>query len=255
MSTRSSAILASSVLLALLVTSLATVAAAASDTTPPKLVSLTVTPNQVDVSTSSQDVTVTAVITDDLSGVSYSGDATPGDVSSYVYLLSPSGNQTIGLNGFTLVSGDTYASTMTVPQYAEQGIWRDWVVYLTDEVGNYVWLYEDDLISAGVNEAVGVDPFDTSYARTITLRLSRTRASGYVAAELESACFWYVPVVLERKTTSGWKRVGSTLSLYDGYYRVGISKAGRYRATATEFGTGTPSLTTCLTAAVARRLS
>lgn len=153
------------------------------------------------------------------------------------------------------VSGDTYSDTATFAQYAEQGVWKDWSLYLSDKAGNFVRLDEYDLISAGVNQAVGVDPFDSSYTRTVSIKLRATSASGYVDAATESSCSWFVPVLLERKTSSGWKRAGATLSLYDGYYKLRIKKTGKYRASATEFGLGTPTLTTCSKASATHRIS
>jgi hypothetical protein len=243
-------------LAALLLFSVPLPAAAQSDTTPPHLVSLSVSPNEIDASSSSVDIVITAVITDDLSGLSYEGDSTTGDYTSAAQLYSPSGNQFVtGCPCFMLVSGDTYTQTLSFPQYAEEGIWKDWSFFLADEAGNWVYVYDNNLMAAGINQAVGVDPFDPSYSRTISLKLSKTTATGYVDADLASSCFWFVPVLLERKTSSGWKRAGSTLSLYDGYYKFRIKKAGKYRATATEFGLGTPTLTTCSKASATHRSS
>jgi hypothetical protein len=249
---RSYAVLSLLVLLAVLATSMP--AAAVSDTTPPQLVSLSVTPNQVDASNSDQLVTVSANITDDLSGVCAQGDSCPAGTSQ-VQLFSPSGQQQAVTGFFAIVSGDSYTATVTLKQYAEEGIWKDWHVWLFDKAGNYVVLDEYDLLRLGTNVAVGVGTFDASYPRTISLRLSRTKASGYVQSDVPSTCFWFIPVLLERRTSSGWKKAGSTLSLYDGYYRVRINKPGKYRATATEFGIGSPTLTTCSKVSAVGRLS
>jgi hypothetical protein len=229
-------------------------AAAQSDTTPPRLVSLSVSPNTVDASSAMTSFTVTAVITDDLSGVSYEGDSTPSDVASFAALYSPSGNQyVIGCPCFSHTAGDTYTQTLTVPQYAEEGIWRDWSIYLQDEAGNWTRVYEDAMLLSGINAAVGVTSYDTSYSRTITLNLSSRRASGNVHATLASTCFWFVPVSVEKRTASGWKKVRSTLAAYDGHYSVRIRTPGKYRATATEFAIGTPTITTCSKASAVKK--
>ena len=202
-------------------------------------------PTQVDAASGPQEVTVTAVITDDLSGVS---------LESAVELYSPSVAQwTYGF--FNQVSGDTYAATIPIAQYAEQGIWRDWIIELVDNAGNYAVLNEYDLMTRDISMAVGVGSLDAAYARVITLRLTNKKAYGDLTAELESSCFWFVPVLLERKTSSGWKRAGSTLTSYDGTYKIRIGKDGRYRATAAEIGLGTPTLTTCSRAAATRTIA
>jgi hypothetical protein len=222
--------------------SVALPASALSDTQPPQLVSFSVTPTQVDPSSSAQTVTVTAVITDDLSGVSEDAE---------VDVYSPSGNQE-SYGFFTRVSGDTFSANVSIAMFAEAGIWRDWYIYLYDNVGNSVEYDEYDLISRNINVAVGVGSYSSSYHRTISLKLRRTQASGTVDTNLASACFWYVPVLLERKTKSGWRHVAETLSDFNGKFRIAIHKRGTYRATATPFAIGTPTLTMCSRASVVR---
>ena len=210
-------------------------ARAQSDTTPPTIHSVTVSPSEVDASTASPSVTITAVITDDLSGVSS---------NSNVEVYSPSGNQwTYGF--FHLVSGDTYTTTLVIPQFAESGIWRDWYFYLEDNVSNLAVVDEYELLVAGINVAVGVDPFEDSSGRTMSFRVGRTRVSGHLDSSLASTCFWYVPVTIERRTKSGWRRVGASLTSFTGRFSLHISKSGKYRATAPEFAIGTPTLATC----------
>jgi hypothetical protein len=213
---------------------MATPAAAEVDTTPPVLVSISVSPTTVDTSASSQEVTVTAEITDDLSGVS-------GDTE-----LCSDGCLN-GYDWFTNVSGDTWEATITWSQYSggTGGIFRDWELLLVDNAGNESYLDVRDIYYLGFNLAVGVNDFDTSYPRTIHLSVNNGRAHGYVDASDASNCWWYVPVTLERKTTAGWKQAGSTLSGWSGGFRFQVRKTGKYRATASEFGLGTPVVTTC----------
>src|SRR6266508_514937 len=94
-----------------------TPAAAQGDTAPPTLVSLSVSPTVVDVSSSAQTVTVTAVITDDLSGVCPDGDSTCVHATSSI--RSPSAGQSVLLGYPVAVSGDTYTFSGTIPQFAE----------------------------------------------------------------------------------------------------------------------------------------
>jgi hypothetical protein len=210
-------------------------AAAQVDTAPPQLVSISISPTTINTSGSAQEVAVTAVITDDLSGVS--GDSSlcaDGCLNSYDW--------------FTNVSGDTYTATIFWSQYSggQGGIFRDWLIYLVDNAGNDTYIDVRDLYYKGINLAVGVNAFDQSYPRIVSLRLTRRRASGYVDASDASNCWWFVPVKLERKTRSGWRKVGSTLSGWSGGFSFHITKTGKYRATATEYGLGTPTVTTCL---------
>jgi hypothetical protein len=196
---------------------------------------------------------VTAVITDDLSGVCPDGDTTCLHATSSI--RSASADQSVLLSYPVAVSGDTYTLSGTIPQYAEEGIWKDWSIQLTDRAGNMMVLGEADLLVRGINAAIGVGTIESAYSRTISLKLTRRRASGYVHSDVASTCFWYVPVVVERKTSSGWKKVRLTLADYQGHYSFRIRKVGRYRATATQFDLGTPTVTTCSKASVRKRLA
>lgn len=254
MSARSSVVLA--LLSFVVLGSTATPAEAQSDTTPPQLVSLSVAPTQVDPSSSAQSVIVTAVITDDLSGVCEASGTTPycSTGTTAFDLLSPSGQQRTA-ELFRLVSGDTYTATATIAQFAERGIWRNWGLFLDDRAGNEVFLDETDLLALGMNVAVGVGTFEAVYARTILLKLGNRSARIQVGAAAESTCSSRVPILLQLKTKSGWKKVGSALTSNSGRRSIPIHKAGKYRATATEFGLGTPTVTTCSKASVVRTSS
>ena len=120
------------------VTGVALPAAAQLDIAPPELVSFSVEPTQIDASSSSVAVVVTAVITDNLSGLSYEGDGTPDGYTSNASISSPALDQiVIGCPCFTRVSGDTYTQTLTFPQGAEAGIWKDWNLYLGGSGGQH----------------------------------------------------------------------------------------------------------------------
>jgi hypothetical protein len=214
-------------------------ASAGSDTTPPELVSISITPT-IAGNTTSQVITVTAVITDDLSGV-YE--------DTQVQLHSPSGNEQ-PYAFFEPVGGDTYIASLTIPAYSEEGIWKDWGIWLIDNYDNELLLEYDDLLDRGLDLAVGVGGFSATYPRSLSLKVTNSRAFGEVDAALESTCFWWVPVSLQRKTPSGWKKVGSTLAEYDGDFSFFITKKGTYRAIAPAVGIGTAVLTTCLKASV-----
>src|SRR5436309_436893 len=98
-------------------------AAASNDSTAPVVEGLTVSPSSIDTSGGAKTVTVTAHITDDLSGVSQS---CCNGVS--VNFKSPSGQYAYAtFYGTQRTSGTAqdgeYSYTMTLPRYSEQGTW------------------------------------------------------------------------------------------------------------------------------------
>ena len=115
---------------------------AQSDTTPPELVTLSIFPVTVDVSSGPQTVTLTSEITDELSGVWH----------AYVLFRSPSGNQE-QMFYFAIVSGDahdgTYRAEGVIPQYAEAGTWQVRYLVMDDAVGNGRGYERDDLAGLG----------------------------------------------------------------------------------------------------------
>lgn len=219
-------------------------ASAQTDTTPPQLVSFSIAPDIVD-DTTNQTVTVNAVITDDSSGVWE---------DTQVQLLSPSGDEEV--YAFFEPNGvDSYMAVLTIPAFSEAGIWKDWNIWLIDNYDNEVLLEYDDLLARGLNLAVAVGSYDTSYPRSVSLKVRGTRASGVVESDPASTCSWFVPVSLQRKTKTGWRKVDTTLSHYQGDFSFYINQPKKvpYRAIAAEFGIGTPSLTTCEKASIIRQ--
>jgi hypothetical protein len=110
-----------------------------SDTAPPQLVSLGISPAQVDVTNADVVVSITAQITDNLAG-----NAGEGYFSSpsQIRFRSPSGNQFVDaiLSGSQRMSGTAldgnYGYEMTIPRYAETGMWIVEYALLVDQVGN-----------------------------------------------------------------------------------------------------------------------
>jgi hypothetical protein len=102
------------------------------DTAGPELNALSVSTSSVNVSSESQELTITVNWRDALSGVEYSG----------IELRSPSGNQTIW-SDLEQVSGTAkdgiYEATVVIPRYAEAGEWNLdlWSRDKTGNVGNY----------------------------------------------------------------------------------------------------------------------
>ncbi|HLJ17422.1 MAG TPA: dockerin type I domain-containing protein [Bryobacteraceae bacterium] len=133
------------------VLSIAQVSIGQSDTTPPTLVALSFSASTVNVSTAAQNLTVTATITDDLSGVNF----------GYIEFTSPSGQTAGGFQSgfFTRVSGTDlnggYKATVGFPQFAEPGLWTAFV-YLQDNAGNHIQLQSAALINLGFPGALTV---------------------------------------------------------------------------------------------------
>jgi Ca2+-binding RTX toxin-like protein len=106
-----------------------------SDATPPKLESFEIgTPNLNTDGTS--EITITARLTDNFSGVNSDG-------GNFVRFVSPGGQIVDAI--FGRVSGNqldgVYHATVTLSPFAEAGTWNvDWGT-ITDEAGNIKWLY------------------------------------------------------------------------------------------------------------------
>ncbi len=123
------------------------------DASAPQLLSLTVTPDSVDTSESSRTITLTAHITDDFTG--NAGPGASGGFRTQMNFISPSGQAVYTmLDGTKRVSGSPqdgwYEATITVPQFAEQGIWKTQGISLYDQVGNRRYLTAADMEAAGL---------------------------------------------------------------------------------------------------------
>ncbi|MCX6590774.1 MAG: dockerin type I domain-containing protein [Acidobacteria bacterium] len=105
-----------------------TVVSSPADSAAPQITSLSLSPAFVNASASSQTVTVTATITDNLSGIQ-------DQYSCPIYLRSPSGQQEQGAylirQSGTPVSG-VFKADVVLPQYSETGTWRPGYLYCND---------------------------------------------------------------------------------------------------------------------------
>ena len=132
-----------------------------SDTKPPILESFSFNPTTVDVSGSSQTVVITARATDDLSGVSF----------AQVFFRSPVSNQQLTA---TLVRGGgnpldaTLTGSVTLPQFAEAGIWSVSGVNVVDVASNFSSITTQVLASRGFQTQLLVISNPDSQAPTIT---------------------------------------------------------------------------------------
>ncbi|MCH7736077.1 MAG: PKD domain-containing protein, partial [Chloroflexi bacterium] len=134
---------------------------ATSDSTPPVLTGVSVDPQQIDTSQSAQTVVVTRSVTDDLSGVAHSG-AVCSDFGGAIFFLSPSGASSVQANNcaFALVSGTDlngdFAASVTLPQFAEEGIWRLNRAIVADQAGNLRFYFAADLQALGFDVGIEV---------------------------------------------------------------------------------------------------
>jgi len=126
----------------LLLAAITAVPALAQDTQPPVLTSFTFSPTSVDTTTTSATVTMTAQVTDNLSGVA----AVDAD------FISPSGGEAASC-GMSLISGTnlngTYQCTVGIPAYSEAGTWTVFYVYVADNVNNNHTYHTSDLAALG----------------------------------------------------------------------------------------------------------
>ena len=122
---------------------------AQTDTTPPKLLSLSISPNTVNVTSGPQSVTITMEVTDDLSGAQ----------QVYGFFRSPSNGQSQYFYAH-LVSGTSldgiWQGTITLPQYSEAGNWTISYLYLIDKDTNTQYLQSSDLQALGFPTTITV---------------------------------------------------------------------------------------------------
>ncbi|NOT86402.1 MAG: hypothetical protein HOP02_16835 [Methylococcaceae bacterium] len=113
------------------------------DVTPPQLDSFNFTPASIDVSSGQKMLTFTIGLSDDQAGVDFCTRG--GYCYSFVTLTSPSGKQSQRqypfYRPFAQLSGavnrGVWQTTLTLPQYAEAGIWSVSAFGVQDAVGNH----------------------------------------------------------------------------------------------------------------------
>jgi hypothetical protein len=124
------------------------------DNEPPLLAGLSFLPTTINTKSSNQTVTVTAHITDNLSGFA----------SGYIDFKSPNGTRFTEKASFTKVSGTetdgTYEAKVTFHQYIAPGPWKVAFVHLADNVGNEVTIPTRRLQAKGFAETVNVESIE-----------------------------------------------------------------------------------------------
>jgi hypothetical protein len=121
------------------------------DNEPPQVSSLSISPSSINVGSSAQTVTVTAHISDNLSGVA----------SASIGFRSPKGGKfTTGHTPFTKVSGTstsgTYEAKVTFGPYIAAGTWKVSTLLLADNIGNEAALSTQRLEVKGLPASVQV---------------------------------------------------------------------------------------------------
>ena len=162
------------------------ITSAISDTTPPSIAGFDFQPRIVDLSNSSQNITFTAWLRDDLSGVSDGEMRGVGVSPSQARFVSPSEKQFADVifqspssnkiwNNSNLVSGnklnDTYISKMTLPEFGETGTWHLKSFLLVDEAGNTKNVDQLEMIKLGFPTEIKVGalkPNDTVVVQSPT---------------------------------------------------------------------------------------
>jgi hypothetical protein len=150
------------------------------DNEPPVLAGLTFSSRLVNVSASSQTVTVTAHITDNLSGVT----------SASIDFRPPSGKPTIGRVPLTKVSGTAldgnYEATVTFPRYAPAGVWKIATINMADNVGNEASLSTLRVEAKGLPATVRVEDLTEDIQAPGLSELKISPASVNVTASAQS---------------------------------------------------------------------
>jgi hypothetical protein len=135
-----------------------------SDTQPPHLTNITFAPMSVDVTSGPQAVSVTAVVTDDLSGTA----------TVSVQFVSPSGKQLEPLNSVSLTRSagtslnGAYGGTVVIPRFSEAGVWKLRVTLLQDVAGNFTSLSAANLASLGLPTDLTVTSVPDTHPPTVT---------------------------------------------------------------------------------------
>lgn len=143
-----------------------TIARAQGDLTPPVLIDLQIEPARVDTGDAAQAITVTARITDDLSGT----------IQAWLIfrpLISSTQWTDVVFRDADRLSGDAldgvYRGTLTLPQYAAEGRWVLVEAQFADAVGNYAFLMSGaDDWPASFDAYHFANAFDTTPTPTVT---------------------------------------------------------------------------------------
>nr|WP_256376189.1 Calx-beta domain-containing protein [Dolichospermum sp. UHCC 0259] len=190
------------------------------DAVPPELLSIIVSPEQVNTSNNSANIEVNVQITDNLSGLQYLS----------IVFVSPSGEQTIYSTiwaNYDRVSGDSlngvYRKQLSLPQNSENGNWQVRDISLYDNVGNDKYFTRSELTNPNfdLNFVVGITQSSPLIAITPTNAIQTEGNSGNKA---------FTFTVTRSGSTTGTNAVNWT-----------VTGTGTNPANATDFGGTLPS--------------
>ena len=150
-------------------------ARAAEDSTPPQILSFSITPSEVNTEFADQTLTVTMTLTDDMTGVASDGDSPLINGVSYsssqMNMVPLIGTQQV-IGGLSRVSGTdmngVYTTTITLARGSKEGVWHVGDLYLRDKIGNSVSLDADGLNSLLLT-AEGLIIANTATAQQVTI--------------------------------------------------------------------------------------
>ncbi len=147
------------------------------DQSPPFLSLLEINPLVIDVSSGNQSITFNLTVDDSPAGVRMNCESV---CFSLIGLRSPTGKQFQAEYGFnaSLTSGTTESGTwqivVTLPQYAESGIWSIDYIGLVDNTNNVSYLTKESLKDAFTTTTISVisSPSDTQKPELISLDIT-----------------------------------------------------------------------------------
>jgi hypothetical protein len=127
----------------------ALLSAQVSDTTPPTLLSFTVSPSSINTTLSAQTVTVTAVIVDDISGVDSNNTLENRVLTVTAYTPSGIPRGTSFLSPLGPPSAHTYSADAPFPQFSLSGTWN-YGIHMQDNAGNMLTLTPPQIQALGL---------------------------------------------------------------------------------------------------------
>ena len=147
------------------------------DITPPELIDVSLDLSEVDVSGEDREITVTARVTDDLSGV---------DLAEF-HFVGPTMRQeataTLESVLFGLITDGEFVGNLTLPRYSEAGTWRLERVSVVDHVGNRREYDPDALAFLGPSTSIEVTATVEDIRAPELVDLSIDRSEVDVSAE------------------------------------------------------------------------
>jgi len=199
----------------------------AGDTTPPNILSFDFGSKAINTAASSQEITFTVHLTDDLSGV-WHGGLFGGGTPCQAQFVSPSGNQqaTVTFDSPNkLISGNeldgVYSNKMTLPRYSEQGTWKLGYILLIDDVGNQKQLSRADAVALGFPTEFRNSPISGGLSIS-GMKLSDVNSNGIKDAGESGVPDWTIELL------QGGNTIETTATGNDGSYSFNYLGAGTY---------------------------